>query len=201
MTILYDPYVMGQAVLTLGNVQNEPDSDQESEASNLSAQADRIPEQVPNVQKFDESVEQIVATVVDKLSTTLQTLCISERIIEARQSADDWKHLCNLMISNHEVINDKLSIKQGPQLMLKHFGVDMSDPSKITLAQFMASPISTPLWRLVNMFEITQFDPMLEKWWKGIKLDTKDPTTKLAKYLQAMNYFLTGNFQIRFRIF
>ena len=78
-------------------------------------------------------------------------------------------------------------------MMLRQIGVDMSDPSKLTLSQFMASPMSMPLWRLIHTFEITQYDPMLEKWWKGIKMDTKDPSTKLAKYLQAMNYFLSGN--------
>ena len=166
-------------------------SDQESQASNLSALADRVPEQANNG-VFDESMEQIISTVVNKLSTTLQSLCVSDRVVAAQKSANDWKEICKLMIANPEVINEKLSISQGPNTLLRQIGVDMSDPSKLTLAQFLASPLSAPMWRIISMFEITQFDPLLEKWWRNIKVDTKDPWTKLNKYIQAMNYFITG---------
>lgn len=182
----------GQEFLNQEGYRPQPEvSEPESQASNLSAAADRVPEQANNG-VFDDSMEQIISTVVNKLSTTLQSLCVSERVIAAQSSANDWKEICKLMIANPEVINEKLSISRGPNTLLRQIGVDMSDPSKVTLAQFLASPLSTPLWRIISMFEITQFDPLLEKWWRNIKVDSKDPWTKLNKYIQAMNYFITG---------
>ena len=59
--------------------------------------------------------------------------------------------------------------------------------------QFLSSPASASLWRFIMMFEITQHDPMLEKWWKAVKTD-KDPWGKLCKYTQALNNFLSGKF-------
>ena len=99
------------------------------------------------------------------------------------------------MIANPEVINDRLSVNQGPTNVYRRLGVDVSDPSKISLAQFLASPISAPIWRFLVMFEINQHDPMLEKWWKNVKND-KDPWGKLCKYLQAVNNFLNGKFKL-----
>ena len=45
------------------------------------------------------------------------------------------------------------------------------------------------------MFEISQHDPMLEKWWRNVKND-KDPWGKLCKYLQAINNFIAGKTKI-----
>ena len=176
-----------------GEAPVEHASEAESAASNLSAVADRIPEQANHgMSNIDDSMEKIVSSVVDKLSTTLQSLCVSDRVVAAQRMADDWKGICKLMIANPEIINEKLSVSSGPNTLLKQIGVDMSDPSKITLAQFLASPMSTPVWRIISIFEITQFDPLLEKWWRNIRADTKDPWTKLNKYLQAISYFVTG---------
>ena len=78
-------------------------------------------------------------------------------------------------------------------MVFKKIGADMSDPSKISLQQFLSSPMSAPLWKILTMFEINQNDPMLMKWWRKIKNDQKDPWQKLNKYIQAMSYILQAS--------
>ena len=70
----------------------------------MSAKAERINE--PSMlggEPLDTTMEQIVSAVVNKLSTSLQTLCVSERVVAAQQTAHDWKELCKMMIANPEI--------------------------------------------------------------------------------------------------
>ena len=166
-------------------------SDEESQASNLSNMTDRELEKVQGKLDFDQlAIDQIIHSVVDKLSTTLQSLCVSERVVQAQQTAQDWQDICRLMVANPEIINEKLSVNRAPSTVFKKIGVDMTDPSKATLSQFLASPLSSPIWRVMMMFELNQDDPIFDKWWKKIKTDQKDPFAKLSKYLQAASYFV-----------
>ena len=165
-----------------------------SQASNLSGTSERVTEQAKiGIESDDKTMNRIISSVVNKLSTTLQSLCVSDRVIEAQRSAQDWKELCKLMIANPELINEKLSVTQGPHTTFRRICIDVSDPSKISVQQFMSSPMSAPIWKFMVVFEIHQHDPILEKWWKSIKTD-KDPWGKLCKYLQAVNNFLMGEF-------
>ena len=179
---------------TVQNEQSGEVSDAESQASNLSAASDREVERSQGpVLKSDMdqiAMDQIISSVVDKLSTTLQSLCVSDRVVQAQQTAKAWQDVCHLMVANPEVINEKLSVNRNPNTVFKRIGVDMSDPSKTTLSQFLASPLSSSIWRIMVMFELNQMDPIFEKWWKKIKTDQKDPWSKLSKYVQAASYFV-----------
>ena len=121
-------------------VQNERVFDgasQDSEASNLSAQSGHVSNQAKlGGESLDTTMEQIISAVVNKLSTSLQALCVSDRVVEAQQSAQDWKELCKLMIANPEVINDKLSVNQHPNNIYRRIGADISDPSKEYFKRF-----------------------------------------------------------------
>ena len=116
------------------------DSDMnQSQASNLSQLEPRelekavspVTEENATV-RLDIAMEQIVSSVVNKLSVTLQSLCVSDRVLKAQQTAEDWKEVCKLMIANPEIINEKLSINQGPSRVFKRIGADMSDPTKVS---------------------------------------------------------------------
>jgi len=170
---------------------NQVDEENESQASNLSQlQGSSQKDDRECHSQIEQSIDQIVETVVNKLSTTLQSLCISDRVIEARQSAAEWKDVCLLMAKNPELI-EKLGITGGdpPRKVFKRLNADMSDPTLMTLQQFLSTPLSTPIWTLMVNFEITQNDPMLNKWWKRVQNDSKDSYAKLCKYLQAVMHF------------
>ena len=173
---------------------NEEVSDAESQASNLSGMSERTLDKIQNMggkSDFDQiAMDQIINSVVDKLSTTLQSLCVSERVVQAQQTAQDWQDICRLMVANPEIINEKLSVNRGPSTVFKKIGVDMTDPSKASLSQFLASPLSSSIWRIMIIFELNQDDPIFDKWWKKVKTDHKDPWGKLSKYLQAAAYFV-----------
>ena len=56
-----------------------------SQASNLSGKPERTAEPIKLGEgSFDNSMEQIVSAVVNKLSTTLQSLCVSDRVVAAQ---------------------------------------------------------------------------------------------------------------------
>ena len=176
------------------NLSNDEDmaSPIQSPASNLSAQSPAhsstqldAPPSVP----LEEAMQDMVEKVVNKLTPTLQSLIVSERVLEAQKAAEDWKAICNLMASNPEVINEKLSIRNGPTQVFRRLNADLSDPSTVTWTQFLQLPMSQPVWSLMINFEINQNDPIWEKWWKKIKNDHKDAFTKMCKYLQALTNF------------
>ena len=159
-----------------------------SPASNLSAEhnaAERAPPMVP----FQEAMTGIVNEVVNKITPTLQGLIVSDRVIEAQKTAEDWKTMCNLMASSPDIINEKLSLNNGPTKVFRRLNLDMSDPSVVNWQQFLQTPMSQPIWKLMIAFEINQHDPIWDKWWKKIKNDPKDPYIKLCKYLQALMNF------------
>ena len=67
--------------------------------------------------------------------------------------------------------------------------MDISDPSTVSLAQFLATPMSGPLWTIMVNFEVNQNDPIFSKWWRKIQNDHKDSFVKLCKYMQALHHF------------
>ena len=72
------------------------------------------------------------------------------------------------------------------------FKIDNQIKIKVTLEQFLISPISCPVWKTLRHFSIQQNDPMLKKWWAKVVGDGKgDANTRLNKYLQALDYFIT----------
>ena len=125
--------------------------------------------------------------VVSKLSPTLQSLVVSDRVVEARKSADEWKDICKLMAANPEVINERLSLNEstGPRVF-RRMNADLSDPTVVSWQQFLQLPLSQPIWNIMISFEINQNDPIWDRWWKKIKNDQKDPYVKLCKYIQAL---------------
>ena len=58
------------------------------------------------------------------------------------------------------------------------------------MEQFLISPLSAPVWQIMQTFGLTQKDPIWQKWWTKVKGDNKgDSSMRLAKYLQAMRFF------------
>ena len=63
-------------------------------------------------------------------------------------------------------------------------------PCEQSWAQFMKSPLSTPVWTLITKMDIPPTAEVFTKWWKKIKNDTRfDGWRKLARYLQCLRYF------------
>ena len=61
---------------------------------------------------------------------------------------------------------------------------------KVSLEQFLISPLSCPVWKTIRHFGIQQNDPALKKWWSKVVGDGKgDAGARLNKYLQALDYF------------
>lgn len=162
-----------------------------SPASNLSREGLQDEEEVSSpMVPLDEAIGQIVETVVNKLSTTLQSLVVTDRVLEARKTADEWKDVCRIMANNPELIQKMgFSKNEQPQKVFKRLNMDISDPSTTSLAQFLSTPMSGPIWTIMVAFEVNQNDPIFTKWWRKIQNDHKDSFTKLCKYMQALHHF------------
>ena len=131
-----------------------------SPASNLSRENDQNDQedQAPHV-PLEEAIDQIVETVVNKLSSTLQSLVVTDRVLEARKTADEWKDVCRIMANNPDLIH-KMGFSKGdqPQKVFKRLNLDISDPSTVSLSQFLATPMSGPVWTIMVSFEIREKD-------------------------------------------
>ena len=63
--------------------------------------------------------------------------------------------------------------------------------------QFLISPMSEPVWKLMTHFGLQQNDPIIKKWWTKVAGEGKgDSQARLHRYLQALNYFnyVSNNF-------
>ena len=64
-------------------------------------------------------------------------------------------------------------------------------PCEQTWEQFMASPLSTPVWTVITKLDIPPTSEIFTRWWKKIKTDSRfDAWKKLARYLQSLRYFI-----------
>ena len=73
----------------------------------------------------------------------------------------------------------------------------------MTFEQFLVSPISAPLWKIMQAFNVGQSDPLWRKWWQKVQTDQKgDAPSRLARYLQAMRYFnlVSDNFWLQMSV-
>ena len=84
--------------------------------------------------------------------------------------------------SNKKIENAKaFEVKQS---------LEFEHPCDQSWSQFMATPLSTPVWTLIMKLDIPPTAEVFTKWWKKIKSDTRfDAWKKLARYLQCLRYF------------
>ena len=77
------------------------------------------------------SVQDIVDQVTNNITTTLQTLIVSDRVLAAEKNSQDWKHLCQLMANNPELINKRMGSAKSAEDAVRQIGADLTDISKV----------------------------------------------------------------------
>ena len=79
------------------------------------------------------SVQDIVDKVTTNITTTLQTLIVSDRVLAAEKNSQDWKHLCQLMANNPELINKRMGTANSADEAVRQIGADLTNLSKVSI--------------------------------------------------------------------
>ena len=149
-----------------------------------------------NSHLMESDVKMVVEQVVTQLSPIIRTFCVTDRMLQIQQESDDWKSLVALLMKNPKCVVANWDPKKqhdfnAPDIRKSiERSIAFPHPCEQTWEQFMASPLSTPVWTVITKLDLTPTSEVFTKWWKKIKTDNRiDAWKKLARYLQCIRYF------------
>ena len=145
-----------------------------------------------NSHLMESDVKMVVEQVVTQLAPIIRTFCVTERMVQIQQESDDWKSLVALLMKNPKLTVSNWDPKVTTSLDQKEIrkAIAFPHPCEQTWEQFMASPLSTPVWTVILKLDLVPTADIFTKWWKKIKSDTRfDAWKKLSRYLQCIRYF------------
>ena len=147
----------------------------------------------PKISHLMESdIKTVVEQVVTQLSPIIRTFCVTERMIQIQQESDDWKSLVSVLMKNPKCTIGNWDPAAAEKMDRKEIrkSIAFPHPCEQSWEQFMASPLSTPVWTVIMKLDLVPNADCFTKWWKKIKSDTRfDAWKKLARYLQCIRYF------------
>ena len=109
------------------------DSEEEKEEDAPSSSAVENQSESENCLLDSAKIKEVVDRVTSNITSTLQTLIVSDRVMAAERNSNDWKQLCQLMANNPEIINDKMMATGNPVTAFRQIGPDFSNVHKVCL--------------------------------------------------------------------